>query len=156
MIDAVMKVAVGVDEYGSEVFPGPSVAAELARVVIEALKQDPWVIEQARSQAAQTGLIDTDNVPLNCRQRLAAEGKAYPKSSCSFCGSMSPNWQACDALLAAAPSDERLFRVIGISDADLEALRAAANLEYYAGLDQWGEALERIYRRLSSLVEARK
>lgn len=53
----------------------------------------------------------------------------------------------------APASDELLSKVIGISDDDLEALRSAANLEYYAGLDKWGEALERIYRRLSSIAK---
>lgn len=36
MIDAVMRVAVGVDEYGAEVFPGPFVAAELVRAMLAA------------------------------------------------------------------------------------------------------------------------
>jgi len=37
----------------------------------------------------------------NCRQRLQAEGKAYPKSTCQSCGNLSPNWKQCDAALAA-------------------------------------------------------
>ena len=50
MIDAVMKVAVGVDEYGSEVFPGPFVAAELVGVALAAAPKaepvsDPYKFE---------------------------------------------------------------------------------------------------------------
>jgi hypothetical protein len=41
--------------------------------------------------------------PANCRQRLSAEGKAYPRSSCAVCGQLSPRWKECDAALAAAP-----------------------------------------------------
>lgn len=39
-------------------------------------------------------------VPVNCRQRLAAEGKPYPRSSCAACGQMSPNWRECDSMLS--------------------------------------------------------
>ena len=39
--------------------------------------------------------------PPKCRQRLRVEGKAYPKSTCQSCGSLSPNWKQCDAALAA-------------------------------------------------------
>ncbi len=39
-------------------------------------------------------------VPANCRQRLAAEGKPYPKSSCASCGQFSPKWRECESMLA--------------------------------------------------------
>lgn len=39
--------------------------------------------------------------PENCRQRLATEGKPYPRSSCTVCGKFSPKWRECDAALAA-------------------------------------------------------
>ena len=42
-----------------------------------------------------------DASPENCRQRLASEGKPYPKSSCAACGQFSPKWRECDAALAA-------------------------------------------------------
>ena len=42
-------------------------------------------------------------VPDNCRQRMAREGKPYPRSSCEVCGQFSPKWKECDAMLAAAP-----------------------------------------------------
>lgn len=41
--------------------------------------------------------------PLNCRQRLKAEGKAYPRSNCASCGSLAPNSKVCDAALEAQP-----------------------------------------------------
>ncbi len=40
--------------------------------------------------------------PTNCRQRLAAEGKPYPRSSCSICGKFSPKHKQCDEAIAAA------------------------------------------------------
>jgi hypothetical protein len=40
----------------------------------------------------------------NCRQRLAAEGKPYARSSCLVCGQFSPRAEQCDMLLAAAGS----------------------------------------------------
>lgn len=39
-------------------------------------------------------------VPANCRQRLASEGKPYPRSGCASCGQMSPNWRECDSMLS--------------------------------------------------------
>lgn len=42
-----------------------------------------------------------DAPPENCRQRLAAEGKPYPRSSCAVCGKFSPKWRECDAAIAA-------------------------------------------------------
>ncbi|WP_163007868.1 hypothetical protein [Pseudomonas viridiflava] len=39
-------------------------------------------------------------VPANCRQRLAAEGKPYPRSSCASCGQFSPKWRECESMLA--------------------------------------------------------
>lgn len=57
-------------------------------------------------------------LPENCRQRLAAEGKSYAKSNCSVCGQFSPRWKECDAVLADAPLQpagvvEVLGRVMG-------------------------------------------
>ncbi len=37
--------------------------------------------------------------PPNCRQRLKAEGKPYPRSSCESCGQLSPMWKTCDAAI---------------------------------------------------------
>lgn len=34
-----------------------------------------------------------------CRQRLMAEGKPYPRSSCAICGAFSPCWKECDAAI---------------------------------------------------------
>ena len=43
-------------------------------------------------------------VPEGCRQRLASEGKPFPKSGCAVCGAFFPRWKECDAMLAAAPA----------------------------------------------------
>lgn len=45
--------------------------------------------------------------PLNCRQRLKVEGKAYPRSNCSSCGSLAPNSKVCDAALEAQPEAQK-------------------------------------------------
>lgn len=42
-----------------------------------------------------------------CRQRLAAEGKPYPRSSCGVCGPFSPKWRECDALIEIARLNPR-------------------------------------------------
>lgn len=42
-----------------------------------------------------------DSPPLKCRQRLAADGKPFPRSSCEVCGQFSPKWRECDAQIAA-------------------------------------------------------
>lgn len=53
-----------------------------------------WMLAAAPAAAA------ADAPPENCRQRLASEGKPYPKSSCAACGQFSPKWRECDAALA--------------------------------------------------------
>ena len=40
--------------------------------------------------------------PEQCRQRIAAEGKPYPRSSCAVCGQFSPKSRECDALIEAS------------------------------------------------------
>jgi len=40
--------------------------------------------------------------PEQCRQRIASEGKPYPRSSCAVCGQFSPKSRECDALIEAA------------------------------------------------------
>lgn len=40
-------------------------------------------------------------VPHGCRQLLIAQGKPYPKSSCSVCGAFAPKSQQCDQLINA-------------------------------------------------------
>lgn len=39
-------------------------------------------------------------VPQLCRQRLMKEGKPYPRSSCSVCGTFSPMSKECDTKLS--------------------------------------------------------
>ena len=51
--------------------------------------------------AAAPAAPAADAPPENCRQRLAADGKPYPKSSCAACGQFSPKWRECDEALAA-------------------------------------------------------
>ena len=51
--------------------------------------------------SAQQSAPELVGVPVECRQRLAKEGKPYPKSSCAACGQFSPKWKECDALLAS-------------------------------------------------------
>ncbi|UQY33565.1 Lar family restriction alleviation protein [Pseudomonas fulva] len=69
--------------------------------------------------------------PEGCRQRLAAEGKPYPRSSCSVCGQLSPKWRECNALLAAAADKyligeltfEKVFKPSGLTNlSDLQAV----------------------------------
>ena len=51
--------------------------------------------------AAAPAAPAADAPPESCRQRLAAEGKPYPRSSCAACGQFSPKWRECDAAIAA-------------------------------------------------------
>ena len=55
LIDAVMKVAVGVDEYGAEVFPGPFVAAELVRAALAAAPKAEPAADPAADLASLLG-----------------------------------------------------------------------------------------------------
>lgn len=45
-------------------------------------------------------VMSLKDVPENCRQRLAAEGKVIAKSNCAVCGQFSPNWKECNAKIA--------------------------------------------------------
>ena len=70
------------------------------RVYEETETQWAWSAWKA-SRAAQAEL------PLaNCRQRLASEGKPYPRSSCAVCGQFSPRWKECDALISARQGEQ--------------------------------------------------
>ena len=57
--------------------------------------------EARRVLAAAPAAPAADAPPESCRQRLAAEGKPYPRSSCAACGQFSPKWRECDAAIAA-------------------------------------------------------
>lgn len=61
--------------------------------IVEYAERGAKVIRALLAQQGKT-------VPASCRQRLAAEGKPYPRSSCSVCGKFSPKWKECDAILA--------------------------------------------------------
>lgn len=39
-----------------------------------------------------------------CRQKLKAEGKPYPRSNCAICGQWAACWKECDEKLQAAPA----------------------------------------------------
>lgn len=41
-----------------------------------------------------------EGLPLDCRQRLQATGRPYPRSSCQVCGPFSPNASSCDRVIA--------------------------------------------------------
>lgn len=56
-------------------------------------------LDESIDAAAQSRAKDFPSA--DCRQRLAAEGKPFPKSSCRACGQFSPKWRECDAALAA-------------------------------------------------------
>lgn len=71
-------------------------------------------------------------VPVNCRQRLAAEGKPYPRSSCAACGQLSPNWRECESMLARpVPQPPALGDEVEIgigSDEVIEELKMMADM----------------------------
>lgn len=58
---------------------------------------------QGAANAIRAELAKPAAVPDTCRQKLKKEGKPYPRSSCNFCGQLSPRWRGCDAMLYAAP-----------------------------------------------------
>ncbi|WP_225982980.1 MULTISPECIES: MazG-like family protein [Pseudomonas syringae group] len=65
-------------------------------------------------------------VPVNCRQRLAAEGKPYPRSGCASCGQMSPNWRECDSMLSRpVPQSAALGGVLELDGLSFQQLRQA-------------------------------
>ena len=73
------------------------------RVVIqsETLKEMQAVHSWLTRLNAAPAAPAADAPPESCRQRLAAEGKPYPRSSCAACGQFSPKWRECDAAIAA-------------------------------------------------------
>ncbi|RMS09266.1 hypothetical protein ALP72_03599 [Pseudomonas coronafaciens pv. coronafaciens] len=67
-------------------------------------------------------------MPVNCRQRLAAEGKPYPRSSCASCGQFSPNWRECESMLSRpvpqSPATELVAAGLNLQQIVTEALIA--------------------------------
>jgi hypothetical protein len=64
-------------------------------------------------------------VPDTCRQKLKKEGKPYPRSSCNFCGQLSPRWRDCDAMLYASPQPT----APAVSPVDVEAVPDGQNIK---------------------------
>lgn len=60
----------------------------------------PWVHDLDKVIDAAMAESDVFDVPLMCRQRMAAEGLPYPRSSCYSCGQFSPKSRECDELIA--------------------------------------------------------
>ncbi len=59
--------------------------------------------------------------PVNCRQRLKAEGKVYARSNCQVCGAFAPKWKECNAALSSTCKhalDEKQEQ----GEADLDAI----------------------------------
>lgn len=115
MIDAVMKVAVGVDEYGSEVFPGPFVAAELVRVALASapkVKQDYAELKRL-AEAASPGpwkACATIYKHMNCEIRTGAKGEGQPIGQIWD----GPNAFA-DGQFIAAASPQAVLKLIAIA-----------------------------------------
>lgn len=61
----------------------------------------PWVHNLDKVIDEAMAEVDVFDVPLMCRQRMAAEGLPYPRSSCYSCGQFSPKSRECDELIAA-------------------------------------------------------
>ena len=86
-------------------------------------------------------------VPENCRQRLAHDGKACPRSSCAVCGQFSPKWKECDSMLAAAPASPQAAQPVAWPyrpECGSEKIRhqegehkqcAVCHQEWFAGVD---------------------
>lgn len=53
------------------------------------------LIDEAMAKA------DVFDVPLMCRERMAASGLPFPRSSCYSCGQFSPKWRECYSKIAA-------------------------------------------------------
>ena len=82
-----------------------------------------------------TSTMSTLQPPENCRQRLMANGMAYPKSSCAACGSLSPKWRECDAAL----NSEVLFN--GLTRAETNATASVMGLTVPSKLTEHQEKL---------------
>jgi len=66
---------------------------------------DPWLpgeVELTPLYAEQPAPVAVVMPPEQCRQRIAYEGKPYPRSSCAVCGQFSPKSRECDALIEVA------------------------------------------------------
>jgi len=61
----------------------------------------PWVHDLDKVIDEAMAAADVFDTPLLCRQRMAASGLSYPRSSCYSCGPFSPKWRECDARIAA-------------------------------------------------------
>lgn len=58
---------------------------------------------ESENSASSSHVALHNELPRNCRQVLMSEGKPYPRSSCDVCGSMSPKWKECNAVLNIDP-----------------------------------------------------
>ena len=92
--------------------------------------------------------------PADCRQRLASEGKAYPRSSCAVCGAFSPDWRECDSMLATAhvtrlqAENAALQQRLNVADQRNDELTAVLNQVW----DQAGVLPGRLARLIAGVV----
>jgi hypothetical protein len=80
-------------------------------VVDDDLEKIPNVypVDAARAahSTSETRRAEDSAPPSTCRERLRAEGKMYPRSSCEACGKWAPKWKECSAALKdSAPRAE--------------------------------------------------
>ncbi|WP_350404542.1 hypothetical protein ABCR88_11110 [Pseudomonas sp. W17] len=80
----------------------PVAEQERRQMIIERYPNvDPLQYEAAVNGLAAAPVAVVLSEPF-CRQKLAAEGKPYPRSNCAVCGPFSPKWRECDAMIEAA------------------------------------------------------
>lgn len=71
--------------------------------------------------------MNIEGLPLDCRQRLKALGRMYPRSNCQVCGELAPNASACD----------RVIKAHGTEAAPVKDLKMTAD-QYRAALAELG------------------
>ncbi|MCZ8113855.1 hypothetical protein [Silanimonas sp.] len=100
-------------EYGSREHADKLSAeiAELRETLEKANDAYAQGVTAGRSEAlnAQAGVVEARVAvpPADCRARLRAEGKPYPRSGCQACGKWYPRSDYCEAALAAVKGVDR-------------------------------------------------
>ena len=94
---------------------------DVMQQALDALERGAWDTVDGRNaaEALREELAKPAAVPDTCRQKLKKEGKPYPRSSCNFCGQLSPRWRDCDAMLYASPQPT----APAVSPVDIQAVR---------------------------------
>lgn len=101
-------------------------------------------------QDSKAELFSTTKLPAtNCRQRLKAEGKPYPRSSCDSCGKFAPSWRGCDKAL----STEKTSNWLSLAEQSMVKAAKISTTPMSLAHKEAAKRMDRFYEEFSKVLD---